>query len=171
METAPPPGSEPVVPLWIFRLINPWMRPLLKTRLRGPLGRRVLVMTYRGRRTGRPMVHPAAFYRWAEHEVIVFSSSRWWLNMLDAPEVELLIDGRHWRARSHVIRQREAVVETVAEFIQRVGLGPARLYRMGLPWLRRPTDADIAKVGRGFVFVRFELLRPMETPVARGSDA
>ena len=162
METAPAPGSEPIVPLWIFHLVNPWMRPLLASRLRGPLGRRVLVLTYRGRRTGRLLVHPAAFYRWADREVIVFSSSRWWLNMLEAPEVELLIDGQRWLARPDVVRQREAVVETVAEFIRRVGLWPARLYRMGLPWWREPTTADTANVGRGFVFVRFDIMEPLD---------
>jgi len=156
--TSPEPGSEPVVPLWIFRLINPWMTPLLRSRFRGPLGRRVLVLAYPGRRTGRLMSHPAAFFPWAEHEVIVFSSSRWWLNLVDLGSLDLLIDGQSWKATPTVIRDRDEVVRTVGAFIQRVGVWPARLYRMGLPWTRTPTEADLAAVGRAFVFVTFQLI-------------
>ena len=157
----PVPGSEPVVPLWVFRFVNPWMTPLLRSRFRGPLGRKLLVLTYPGRRSGRLISHPAAFYPWADRQVIVFSSSRWWLNLVETSSVSLLIDGRSWRAIPHVIRDRDAVVRTVGEFIERVGPWRARLYRMGLPWSRTPTDADIAAVRRAFVFVQFELIEQL----------
>ena len=67
-----------------------------------------------------------------------FSSTRWWTNLRSSPPVWLLLKGRRVRAVPSVFEEREDVIDTLEEFIKRLGPRAARRLPIGLPRDRPP---------------------------------
>ncbi|MGY1739713.1 MULTISPECIES: nitroreductase/quinone reductase family protein [unclassified Blastococcus] len=88
------------------RLANPVLRRLLRSPLGAGPGRRLAVLRYRGRRTGRPHEVVVQYAR-AESAVwvLVGAAERktWWRNLTEPAEVELWLGGEHRRARAGVV--------------------------------------------------------------------
>ena len=112
--------------------VNPLVRRLLDSRFAGPLSRGLLLLRYRGRKSGRTIATPVGYVRDGDRVVIVTSQSYgWWPNMVGGADVEVrLLEG--WRrARAEVLfpddpRFDEAVALHVAK------RGPAMLRGFGV---------------------------------------
>ena len=81
------------------------------------------------------------------------------MNMGDDRPVTLRIKGHTFQAAPTVIREREAVLETVAELFKRRGPKKASLLPLGLPKDRQPTEAELQGIPIGGTFVRFKMNR------------
>ena len=78
------------------------VRVLLRSPFRRLLGPGMLLVTYRGRRTGRSRTVPVQYVRDADRVLVVVaqpSRKQWWRNVREDQQVELTIDGRRQRAR------------------------------------------------------------------------
>jgi F420H(2)-dependent quinone reductase len=150
------PG-KPLAPLWIFRVMNPFMKGLLRSPLHRLLSGTLMLLTYTGRKTGKQYIIPIGYFAWGEDELMSFSSSRWWTNLRSKPPVTLLLKGRRMHAVPTVIEEREAVIDTLEEFIKRLGPRAARRLPIGLPRDREPARDDLRTVPRGIALVHFQL--------------
>lgn len=112
------------------------VRVLLRSPFRRLLGPGMLLVTYRGRRTGHSRTIPVQYVRDADR-VLVFvaqpSRKQWWRNVEEDQQVELTIDGRRQPAR--------AVVQVGAD--ARATLATCAIAR---PHLARLSDAAEAPV-------------------------
>jgi hypothetical protein len=82
--------------LWIFnRLVNPVVRPLLRSRFHGRLGRAVALLTYRGPISGREITIPVQYVRDASGRYVIVPGDpehkRWWRNLRAPVPVRLLV--------------------------------------------------------------------------------
>lgn len=76
-----------------------WMNEMMKRLLRTPgvgswLGRRVALITWTGRRSGRRYTTPVSYYR--NHGEVTLLTKRfrtWWRNFAEQPDVELRLAG------------------------------------------------------------------------------
>ena len=69
----------------------------------------------------------------------------------------LLIKGKRVEAVPNVIEEREAVIETIETFIQRLGMRVARRLPIGLPSDREPTREELNATPRGFALIHFKI--------------
>ena len=150
------PG-KPLAPLWIFKVMNPIMKGLLRSPLHRLLSGALMLITYTGRKTGKQYTIPIGYFVWGEGELMSFSSACWWTNLRSKPPVTLLLNGRRVQAVPTVIEKREAVIDTLEEFIKRLGPRAARRLPIGLPRYRESTRDDLRNVPRGIALVHFQL--------------
>ena len=150
------PG-KPLAPLWMFKIMNPVMKGLLRSPLHRLLDGTLVLLTYTGRKTGRQYTIPIGYFAWEEGELMSFSSACWWTNLRSKLPVTLLLRGRRVRAVPTVIEERDAVINTLEEFIKRLGPRVARRLPIGLPRDREPTRDDLRDVPRGIARVHFQL--------------
>lgn len=52
-----------------------------------------MLITYAGRKTGKPYTFPIGYFVWDKDELMSFSSARWWTNLRDGTPVTLLRKG------------------------------------------------------------------------------
>jgi hypothetical protein len=149
--------DKPAYPLWIFALINPVVKSLLQSPLHGLLSGVLMLLTFAGRTTCKRYVIPIGYFPWAPGEVISFSSATWRKNLRSGAPVLLLLRGRQVPATPTVIDERDAVIDTVEEFIKRRGLRTARRLPVGLPRDHIPTRQDLRGVPPNSAFIRFHI--------------
>jgi hypothetical protein len=150
------PG-KPLAPLWIFKVMNPIMKGLLRSPLQNLLDGTLMLLNYTGCKTGKQYTIPIGYFVWGKGELMSFSSARWWTNLRSSPSVWLLLKGRRVRAVPTVIEEREVVIDTLEEFIKRLGPRAARRLPIGLPRDREPTRDDLRNVPRDIALVHFQL--------------
>ena len=83
------------------------LRALLASPLRGMAGPGILLVTYRGRRTGRTYTTPVEFVRVDGGLVVLVADAdrkQWWRNVRETPDVQVRVDGRPSRAKAIVLR-------------------------------------------------------------------
>ncbi|MBG0830121.1 nitroreductase family deazaflavin-dependent oxidoreductase [Planomonospora sp. ID67723] len=85
------------------RLVNPVVRGLARSPLRFLLDDAVVLLTVRGRRSGREITVPAG-YAEQDGELLLVSRTgrRWWRNLLDGAPVRVLLRGREQRGTAQV---------------------------------------------------------------------
>ena len=144
---------------WITnRVANPVMRRLLRSPAGRVLGRRLAVVRYTGRRTGRSHELVCAYVlHGATVWVLVGRPERkvWWRSMREPAVVELWLAGEHVRARAVALEGRERPGECAAGLAAYLGGVPQARRSFGLP-----TGADgaaIAEAARRAVLVRAHL--------------
>ena len=150
-------AGKPLAPLWIFKVMNPIMKGLLRSPLHGLLDGTLMLLTYTGCKTGKQYTIPIGYFVWGQGELMSFSSARWWTNLRSSKSVWLLLKGRRVQAVPTVIEEREVVIDTLEEFIKRLGPRTARRLPIGLPRDREPTRDDLRNVPRGIALVHFQL--------------
>jgi hypothetical protein len=134
--------------LWLFRALNPLMPALLRSPLHGLLSGMLMLLSYRGRKSGKVYTIPIGYFVWGTDELMGFTSARWWTNLRDGAPVTLLLKGQRLQAVPTVIHEREAVISTLEEFIGRLGLATARKLPVGLPADRAPTQVELRAIPR-----------------------
>jgi hypothetical protein len=123
-----------------------------------------MLVTYTGSKTGKQYTIPIGYFAWGQGELMSFSSARWWFNLRSSPSVTLLLKGRRVQAIPTVIEQREVVIDTLEEFIKRLGLHTAQRLPIGLPRDREPTRDDLRNVPRGITLIDFKIAERFEGP-------
>jgi len=157
------PG-KPLAPLWMFKIMNPVMKGLLRSPLHRLLDGTLVLLTYTGRKTGRQYTIPIGYFVWGEGELLSFSSARWWTNLRGSAPLTLLLKGRRVHAVPTVIEEHEAVIDTLEEFIKRLGPRATRRLPIGLPRDREPTRDDLRNVPRGIALIHFRIVERFEGP-------
>jgi len=90
--------KQPLVAL--FRAANPVIRPLLASPLHRVLSKRLMLLTYTGRKSGRRITIPIGYFEWEPNVVLAASSHFGWIpNLRTGPTVQLRIRGRRRHAR------------------------------------------------------------------------
>ena len=151
------PG-QPLAPLWIFKVMNPIMKGLLRSPLHRLLSGTLMLLTYTGCKTGKQYTIPIGYFVWGKGELMSFSSARWWTNLRSSPPVRMLLKGRRVQAVPTVIEEREALIDTLEEFIKRLGPCAARRLPIGLPRDREPTRDDLRDVPQGIALIHFRIV-------------
>lgn len=76
---------------------NPFVRRLLDSRFAGPMSKALLLLRYRGRKSGRTFATPVGYVREGARVVMVTSPTySWWRNMVGGAEAEVRLP-EGWR--------------------------------------------------------------------------
>ena len=95
---------------------------VLRSPLHRTMSRSLLLLTYRGRRTGKEYVIPVAYARYREDELVVLagrpSGKTWWTNMRGSLPVRVRLAGREVPGEARLVKGEEAVPRLAAYFEQ-----------------------------------------------------
>lgn len=112
------------IPDLLFTAINPLMRALLRSPLHTLMSNTLMIITYKGRKSGRVYSTPVRYLR-VGNTVQCFTSpdTHWWRNLRGGAEVTLTIQGRDLRYSATVIeddaqRTRESLRHYLTVFPQ-----------------------------------------------------
>ena len=116
-------------PKTFFKLINPFMRLILRSPLHRLISNRVMLLSFTGRKSGKRYSTPVSYTR-EGNNVIVVSFSPWWKNFMEPAPVEMRIRGMTIRGQGVFVRDAvriEEIVNTLMthdgrEMMQRMGL-------------------------------------------------
>jgi deazaflavin-dependent oxidoreductase (nitroreductase family) len=138
---------------------NPLVRAMLARGSGGPMAKAVMLLRFRGRRSGRWHTTPVGYVRDGRTIVIVTSPTyRWWRNVVGGADVEVRVDGRWRTGRARLVSPDDPHYdETVALHVDR--RGPAMLRSFGVEvdeHGRVPVAARAAAAERAHL-VRIEL--------------
>jgi hypothetical protein len=97
-----PPEEKLPLRIHVLRRLNPLMVRLLRSRLHGLLSKELLVLEYRGRKTGATYTIPLGYVTHAGAAHCVTRNSQWWKSAVDAPTVTIWLRGE----RSTMCAQR-----------------------------------------------------------------
>jgi hypothetical protein len=108
------------------------------------------LLSFRGRRTGRPYTVPVAYHE-LDDEPLILTSSGWKANLRGGADVEFLHEGRRVPMRAELIEEAEEVGRVYEALLQRDGLEHAKPTRIGLEVEgdRIPTCEEIARAVGG----------------------
>ncbi len=112
--------------------MNPLMRRLLDSRFSGRMARQLLLLEFRGRKSGRTFRTPVGYVRRGDRVVMVTSPAyTWWHNLVGGAPVRVrLADGWHGAHGEVVMPDDPRYDEVVA--LQVSGRGPGMLRGFGL---------------------------------------
>jgi hypothetical protein len=111
----------------LARLLNPLVRRLAE---RGVAGGSLLVLRYRGRRTGRAYAVPVG-YHVLDAVVHVVTDSGWRHNFATPAEVEVTLRGRRRRSLARLQDDPDEVADVLDRLVRRLGVRGAER-RLGL---------------------------------------
>jgi len=99
--------------LWFYRwFVNPLLVWLLRSPFHWLASERLMLITYRGRRTGRPITIPVS-YRTSGSEIRVtvgqHTQKQWWRNLTTESPVELHLRGRRVQVLARAVEDGDAV--------------------------------------------------------------
>jgi deazaflavin-dependent oxidoreductase (nitroreductase family) len=155
----------------IIRAVMAAATPAIRWSLRrgsgGPLASSLLLLRFRGRRTGVWRTTPVGYAREGDVVVIVTSPTyQWWRNIREGAEVDVRLDGRWRLGNARIVSPDDPAYEgTVAHQVRQ--RGPAVLRRFGVVVGDdgRIDEADRADAAARAHIVRVELAGP--APEAR----
>ena len=135
-----------------------WFNPIIASLLRSPfhtlISGNMMLITVRGRRSGRALTTPVNYVRHEEELLVVsFRGRTWWRNLRGGAPVELLLAGKQREVVASVAETDSEVVRGLAEV---VGLSAsyARPLAMGLDGAGRPKAHDLARAAEELAGLR-----------------
>lgn len=127
----PTPAVERVHPPdAVIRRVNPVARWLLRSRFHGPVSKQLLVLRYRGRRSGRTYELPVGYHD-IDGDCCLLTNSGWRVNFRGGAPVELVLRGEHRRAHATLVEDPDTVAAVYQDMIAALGVKQAQR-RLGI---------------------------------------
>ncbi len=143
-------------PLAAMRLVNPVMKTLLRSPLHRPMSKRLIVLSFTGRKSGKRYNIPVGYVQTDPRTLLVATNSAWWKNLRGA-RVKVRLRGHNYTGVTEVTTDQEglqaAFRELLADAPQLREITGVRLDAKGEPI---PEDVAAAR-SAGFVVVRIQL--------------
>lgn len=139
-----------------YRVINPLMGLLLRSPLHGPLGERLLLLEYTGRKSGKRFRIPVAYVRQGR-ELLLATQSGWKANFRDGALVKVWLAGERRPAFAELIADDAGTADAFGRMV-RAQPNFARIIGADVGPDGAITQADLARVrGEGFAAIRVTL--------------
>ena len=95
-------------PSAVLRIVNPALAFLLRTPLAGPARKQLMVLSFTGRKTGRPYSIPLSAHL-IDHDLYALTDKPWKQNFRDGAPAQVVYNGKTPAMRGELIRDRAAV--------------------------------------------------------------
>ena len=146
-------------------LSNTFMCLLLRSPLHGILSSGMMVLTYKGRKTGRQISVPIGYYVQPDGSLLSTSlrSRTWWRNLRGGATVALHLKGRSRKAFGEAMEAPIDVMKGLDDlFHQKPNL--ARAFGIQIGPEGHPDSVDLQRLGNERVVVRFEIEETSRQP-------
>jgi deazaflavin-dependent oxidoreductase (nitroreductase family) len=145
--------------LGLTRAVNPLVSWLLRSRLHATVSENITLLHFQGRRSGRWYSTPVTYIE-DGGALRICTSSPWWKNIRDRPNVRLHLRGREISARARTTSDGgEHVVETIRDLLTRIPRD-APFYKVRMGNDGRPNMDDVRRAAAETIVIDVELPRP-----------
>ena len=151
-ETGRPRQQGPKI---MFKLLNPLMKLLLNSPFHQGMSKRVMVISFTGRKTGKRYSTPVAYVLEGDH-IFVVTYSPWWKNFKEPAPVQMRIQGKNVAGTAVFVGDAVRIKQIVHTLIN--SSGKEMMQRMGL-WIENldslgPEAVQQATQGSYFIEVQ-----------------
>jgi hypothetical protein len=129
----------------LLRAVNPMLRSLLRTPLAGPLRKQLMVLSFKGRKSGRQFSIPVSAHR-IDGGLYAIANAQWKHNFRDGADAEVVLDGKTTKMRGELISDPATVADLCHRGTESYGVKRAQTM-MGLKFRdqRIPTVEEFAE--------------------------
>ncbi|BBX04699.1 hypothetical protein BST36_29600 [Mycolicibacterium moriokaense] len=127
--------TEPAVkadhpPETLLKVANPALRVLLRTPLAGPLGKQLMVLNFKGRKSGRPFSIPVSAHH-IDGDLYAIANAGWKHNFTGGADAEVVHGGKTTKMHGELISNPDVVADLAHRCAQSYGVKKAQTM-MGL---------------------------------------
>lgn len=135
---------------------NDFMSWILRSPFHGMLSNGMMLITVRGRKTGRKYTTPVGFYEKDGNLWVLTNRERtWWRNLKGGAPIELLLKREPVNGFAEPELDDKTIRERLVEYVEHI---PASANPMGIHVVdKKPNAADIARVSKDRLFVKIRL--------------
>jgi len=142
---------------FFMQVWNRFNRAILPSPLHGITSRNTLLLTVKGRKSGRLITLPVNYTQTGQAVRITSKPERqWWRNLKANQDVRIVLRGKTVMGKAHVFESREDVCREFALFLQ-PKLQMAKYYQVGLDEGGQLIPEDLQKSAENLVLVRIDL--------------
>ena len=129
-------------PSAVLRVVNTLLAMLLRTPLAGPARKQLMVLSFTGRKTGRPYSVPLSAHL-IDHDLYALTGKPWKQNFRGGAPAQVVYDGKTTAMRGELIRDRAVVSDLYHRCAESYGVQRAQRM-MGLKFRdgKIPTRAE-----------------------------
>lgn len=132
-------------PSAVIRLVNPLLRVVLRTPLAGSARKQLMVLSFTGRKTGRPYSIPLSAHV-VDNKLYALTGAPWKQNFRDGADVQVVYDGKTTAMRGELIRDRAVVSGLLLRCAESYGVQRAqRMIGLKFRDQRMPTLEEFAE--------------------------
>ena len=137
------------------KFINTFIRFLLRSPFAGRIGDVLMLLEFKGRKSGKLYSLPVGYTRQGE-TVTTFTDRNWWVNLRDQAPVTLYIKGKKLRGTAGVVQKPDLVAEDLATLVQQHprAAGP---YGIKVDAAGQPDAESLQKAARRFTMICIRL--------------
>ncbi|OBH85437.1 hypothetical protein [Mycobacterium scrofulaceum] len=132
-------------PSALMRIVNPMLGFLLRTPLAGPARKQLMVLSFTGRKTGRPFSIPLSAHV-IDGQLYALTGAPWKQNFRDGAPAQVVYDGKTTAMRGELIRDRAIVSDLFLRCAESYGVQRAqRMIGLKFRDHRIPTRDEFAE--------------------------
>lgn len=152
----PKPAERPRNPA-VIHAVNRVMRPLLRSPLHRLVSKKVALLTFRGRKSGKTYVLPVSYVQADDHTLLLGTETAWYKNLRGGVPVAVRLRGKERTGTAEVIEDVEGMREAYRDILTR-DPGYGRFVDVALgPDGEPPMEQVEAARARGLVVIRVRL--------------
>lgn len=133
-----------VPPKVVLRMANPLMKALLRSPLHGATSSFMLLLSFKGRKSGRAILVPVS-YHVVDDVITAFTAAPWLSNLEDDAPLEIVYKGARRRAKAEIVDDPDLVAGAVRRVLEAIGPKNASRFAFrvkgGIPSLERVRSA------------------------------
>ena len=140
-------------------MFNPLISSLLRSPLHRLLSKQIMLITYKGRKSGKEYTIPVNYVRdgntlWTTS----YTQRTWWRNLRGSASVTIQLRGKKVEAIAEVIEDEQAKIEGFMLFLHKAP-GFAQYFKVEIESNGKPNREDVVKASKGRVLVRSQLVK------------
>lgn len=150
-------GGPRKPPEAVMRLVNKVPAAILRSPLHRPLSKRLLLLGFTGRRSGKRITIPVGYFQTDDRTLLLATERPWRKNLAGGAPVEVRLRGRTLTGTSDVIDEPDAFAAAL-EAMLAIDAGYGRFFGVSLAADRRPEPEQVRQAWRrGLRVVRLRL--------------
>lgn len=146
-----------VVKRFFNQIGNEFISLVLRSPFHALLSKSILLITVKGRKTGKNYTTPVNYLR--RGDVLTITSLRnrtWWRNLRGGSDVTLQLRGRKVKGKGDVIEIERGVADALAVYFQQAP-NYAKYFNVTLDGIGQPNKAEVDREARNRVVVHVDL--------------
>jgi deazaflavin-dependent oxidoreductase (nitroreductase family) len=137
------------------------VKAILRSPLHGLMSKKRMLLTFRGRKSGKVYTTPVSYFHEGE-SIVCFTDSSWWKNLRGGAPVRMRLAGRDVAGIAYPTdADREAIAQGLARMLQKIP-GDARYYQVTIGPQGQFSASDLMRAAHANVMIRIHLVNQGE---------
>ncbi len=150
-------STAPTVP----RIVNVVVKALLRSPLHGLMSKNRMLLTFRGRKSGKLYNTPVSYFHEGE-SIVCFTDSSWWKNLRGGALVRMRLAGRDVAGIAYPTdTDREAIAKGLERMLQKIP-GDAKYYQVTIGPHGQLSASDLMRAAHANVMIHIHLVNEGE---------